>query len=190
MITCGFFTTTHIRITHITGFALTDHSTQRQCVHYRANSICATWLRHRAWILTFAIEAGQLAGTVRVHGTLWCDLGFFEHTANQRIATVARWAATLCAMIVDTTLSADTAIAWIFTTFILAGQIEGALVVACTFGSFTAQQWIAAITVGAMTACLVIVVGTADGIRATLRVWARIGTLFIDASLGGGAFFI
>lgn len=142
-----------------------------------------------ARVLALAIEAGQLAGAFSIHGaTLW--LHWQQFTTHSWVSTVSSGTATLCTVIVHTTLCSYATVARILTTFIAAGQVEGAFIVAATLGTFATYERITTISVGAMAAGTMIEVGTTNGTSAALCEATRVHTLLIDARLGGSTFAI
>lgn len=86
-------------------------------------------------------------------------------------------------MVVDATLSAWRTIARILASFVDARQIECALNMRRALGSFACDQRIAAISVQAIAPGVMIVLGSADGIRAALDLLARFDAIAIDARL-------
>lgn len=137
-----------------------------------------------AWVLALAIEAGQFAGTLRIHGAAF-GLDRQQFTAYCWITAVAGWATALSTMIVYTTLGTNAAIAGIFAALVAAGQVEGAFIIVVTFGSFAAQKRIATIAVRAVAAGTMIEVRATGSSGATLSESAGIHTLFVDTGLVG-----
>lgn len=88
-------------------------------------------------------------------------------------------------MIIHTALGSYAAVAWILTTFVAAGQMEGTLVVVAALGAFAAHERITTISIGAMTTGTMIEVGAANGTCAALCEATWVYTLLIDARLGG-----
>lgn len=91
-----------------------------------------------AWVLALAIEAGQFAGTFRIHGAAF-GLDRQQLTAYCWIAAVAGWATALRTMIVHATLGANAAIAGILAALVATGQMEGAFIIVATLGSLATQ---------------------------------------------------
>lgn len=146
-------------------------------------------MRHITWVLALAIETGQLAGAFGVHGAT-LGLHWQQFTTHGGISTVSSWTATLGTMIVHTALGSYAAVAWILTTLVAAGQMEGTLVVAAALRALTTHERITTVAIGAMTTCTMIEVGAANGTCTTLCEATWVHTLLIDASLGGSAFAV
>lgn len=183
------FATSNVSITHIARLAATDHSAQRQSIDDFTDGVGTARMRDITWILALAVEAGQFAGTLGIHGTS-LGLNGQQFATHGGITAVSSGTATLGTMVVDTTLSANAAVAWIFTTFISAGEMEGAVVIAAAFRAFATHKRITSIFIGTVTAGTMIEVSATDGASAALRETARIYTLFIDAGLRGSTFSI
>lgn len=183
------FATSNVSITHKARLAATDHGAQGQSIDHFTDGIGTARMCDIARVLALAIEAGQLAGAFGIHGAaLW--LHWQQFTTHCGISTVSSGTATLCTMIVHTTLGSYATVARILTTFIAAGQVEGAFIVAATLRTLATHQRISTISIGAMAAGTMIEVGTADGTSSTLCEATRIHALLIDARLGGSTFAI
>lgn len=136
-------------------------------------------MSYRARVLALAAEAGQFARTFRIHGAT-LRLCRYQVASYGWVATKSGWAAALGTVVVHTALGADAAVARILTSFIAAGQMEGAFVIRAALGTVAAHLRIAAVSVQTVASSTVIEVRTTDGSGSALRKSARIDTLLVN----------
>jgi len=146
-------------------------------------------MRHIAWVLALAAEAGQFAGTLGIHGTA-LRLRWHQVASHGRVSTEASWATALGTMVLHATLGSKATVAGIFAAFIAAGQVEGTLVIGLTLWTFASYQRIAAVSVQAMAPSSVVEVRSADGSCSALCETTGIHALLINTSLVGGTLSI
>lgn len=146
-------------------------------------------MRDIARVLALAAEAGQFAGTLRIHGAA-LRLCWHKVTSYCRVATEASWTTTLGTMVLHAALGSDATVARVFAAFIATGEVEGTFIIGSALWTFTTHQRIAAVSVQAMAPSSVIEVSPTNGSRSALCETTRIHALLVNTSLVGGTFTI
>lgn len=139
--------------------------------------------RFEARILAGSAEASQTARTVGIHLTLVGVTNRNLLAGKAGISRVSRRASTRRPVVVHSALGTRCTIARISALFVLARQMVRTLVVPRTLGSCTSRQCVTSVAIDAVTACVVIVVGLANGVTSTLGVLTRIDAVLVHARL-------